>query len=505
MGIQKTIGALLFSSLFFLVSLFTSNNTFASYNVLGQVVDARSGQGIPGYTNSSIYIYADNTLTGVRAAPDGAGYWQLSVEDGTHSIEIANAGSMGWGPASPEKVTTAGNQNIIFRINRGFDVVGRIIDQRSGNGIPNVTVYSDFSSPNSTTTDFSGNYRLTNLRYGGAGHTIYVRPDGDHQVVGSDYQVINPPVGQTEASVNFTLTNQTYPTPSYNYPTPYAYPTPSSGINASCNLSVISTSGTNSPVYTTLQGTFSSNNLGLYYPMRYDWDYNGDGNTDNSTATTNASTTSPQGILTAFGTAATYRPQLRVYYQGSSSPAICASNQTITVNPQGSGMGNPYCSVTASQTATTVPFYVNFSGAFYNQGGSNYTPNRYRFYVGNERETIVTNQFSTSANHYLETPGSREVRLEVRHEGGTTICYGPTVNAYSHSGALYNSSTGENQNILGTSTTSKETGFGRLLARVPQTFEYTAPKDNSSSPMESLISIIQKFLSGFAFQALASE
>lgn len=619
-GIRRLFGALLFSFLVFGASLFVPQSASAVYNVSGCVYDNKTGQGIPGYVNSSIYIYPDNTQSQFRATPDGSGCWHiLGLSDGYHSIEIANAGSMGWGPASPEKVTVTGSQTVSFRINRGYDVVGRVANQ-NGAGVSGVTIYSDFPGTNQTYTDSNGNYRIVNLMYGGNGHTIYARPDND-SVLGQDYQVVNPSQNQTEVSVNFT-TGGYFPT------TPTAY--------ANCTVSVLSTSGSNSPVYITLQGNFSSNNLSVYYPSRYDWDYNGDGIADNTTNTSSTSATSPQGTLTAYSSTNTFRPKLKVYYQNSGNSVECATNQTVTVYPQNTGnsgntfanctlqanqtsgnspfasrftgtfipasggsstpnryrffvdnqdrsvlsnyfsqtldytfnstgtfptrleishsggvatctgptitvnqgtttnpgVGTPYCSVSASPNSGTVPFTINLNGSFYNQGGSYYTPNRYRFYVGSDRESVSTNQSSTSTTHYQTVPGSHLVRLEVRHEGGTTTCSGNTVNAYNQSGVLYNSSY-QNYTILGASTTvlpnteavvttpppaqvsilgaspqatvaiqeieeeevefDGESRFGELLAHSPNTPQVTS-ETNPQNPFAGFFSMIQNFL-----------
>ncbi len=393
----------------------------AAYSVAGYVVDAKTGQNIPGSANSSIYVYADNSATVYKSYPDNNGYWQIAnLADGPHSIEIANAGSLGWAPASAEKIqTNSARSDLTFRLMRGgYDVVGRVIDT-NGSGIGNLTVYADFPNRASTQTDYSGNYRLTNLSFGGAGHNIYVEtsPTGWEVVSNPAGRLVNPTAPTSEVRVDFTLRNiSDQPVQPF----------------ANCSVAIQSTSGNTSPVYVTLSGNFTSNNPGLYYPTRYEWDFNGDRTTDVQTPTNAFAMTSPQGtIYNTASSAVSYQPKLKVYYNGSASPVECASPTTIFVNPPpyaGGSTAMPYCTVSASPTYGNAPFYSTISGNFYNSGSVYYQPTQYRFFVGYLNQTVLSNQFQHSYSQYLPSSGSYPVRLEVTHSSGSTVtCYGPTL------------------------------------------------------------------------------
>lgn len=412
----------------------TTSSVQAAYNVAGYVVDAKTGQNIAGSANPSIFVYADNSATVYKSYPDNNGYWQITnLADGPHSIEIANAGSMGWAPASAEKIQiNSARSDLSFRLMRGgYDVAGRVVDNIYGGGVGGLTMYADFPGRTSATTDASGNYRLTNLSFGGAGHTIYVQagPGGWEVVAGQSGIVVNPAAATSEVRADFIVRNTT------NQPVQPA---------VSCAVSVQNTSGNISPVYVTLAGNFTSNNPGLYYPIRYEWDFNGDSTTDIQTPSGAFWLTSPQGTIYTSA-----QPKLKVYYNGSVFPALCTSPTTIYINPAqlipinppqnpGGTTSTPYCTVSASPTYGTTPFYSTISGNFYNLGPTYYEPVQYRFFVGYANQTLSSRQFQYSYSQYLPSSGSYPVRLEITHSAGSTItCYGPTITVNQYQNPVY--------------------------------------------------------------------
>lgn len=435
-----------FSTLLFALLLFVSStgSAQAAYSVSGYVVDAKTGQGLPGYVNNSIYVYADNTATVYKSYIDSNGYWQINnLQDGHHSIEIANAGSIGFAPVGSEKVVVNGARNDIrFQVIRGYDVVGRVVDTRSGTGIPGLTIYADFPNRWAAETDQNGNYRLTNLTFGGNGHTIYVQT-GSWQAVGSENQVVNPSGFTTEVRINFTVQS-----PTGEVPSPYA----------SCNVYAQSISGSVSPVYIILGGSFTSNNTGIYYPQRYEWDFDGNGSTDSTSYTNSLSISSPQGVLTAVNNTATYRPKLKVYFANSIYPAECSTPTTVVVNPSyvypPPFYGTPSCTLSAYPSTGIAPLYSTLTGTYSNGGDQNKFPISYSFFAVGGVHTINSGAYQAQLPLNFVNPGSFLTSLEVQYSGGTTSrCWGPTVTvnpAYS----LHSSGGNSNSQVQGVSRSS---------------------------------------------------
>lgn len=185
---------LLFTSLLALlpILIFTPlvANGQGTYPVEGVVFDDRNNNGVqdggePGIKGK--IIYADN-YNGPQMQTDDYGRFRFNVPDGTHSIEIRNAGESGGIPTTAEKIPVnqaAGGLRFGVQEN-GYDLVGVVRDSR-GNPVQGVEVYLD-NGYYRAVTDYRGVYRIENVTYDASqvipgvqgGHNAYVRGYEDY-------------------------------------------------------------------------------------------------------------------------------------------------------------------------------------------------------------------------------------------------------------------------------------------------------------------------------------
>lgn len=204
--------------LFVLPLLVTSPNAFGQvanvYSVAGYVFDDLNANGFqdlgePGV--AGMMIYADSTF-GQFAYTDVYGYWQINnLPQGSHSIEIANAGSGGSRPTTAQKIQVTDSRSILnFGVqHKGYAVEGYIRDE-FGRPVRGTTVYVDLPNRQTAITNNFGYYRIENVGYDSSvpifgiqgGHNIYVQGYDANPVL------VNPQYSTQAMPANFTVRSQ---------------------------------------------------------------------------------------------------------------------------------------------------------------------------------------------------------------------------------------------------------------------------------------------------------
>lgn len=181
------------------------------YSVSGYVFDDLNANGVQDGGERGIpgmMVYADNTY-GFKAYTDQTGYFRIdNLPNGTHSIEIANAGELGSRPTSSEKISVLGPRgDLRYGVQKGGYAVEGYVRDQNGHPIAGTTVYVDFPSRQTAITNNFGYYRIEDVGYDSStphwgfsgGHNIYVQGYDANPVL------VNPQYATSSLPTNFTV------------------------------------------------------------------------------------------------------------------------------------------------------------------------------------------------------------------------------------------------------------------------------------------------------------
>lgn len=324
------------------------------YTVSGYVFDDLNANGFKDLNEPGIrdaFIYADRTDSYFYTSSDPYGYFTLNVPLGTHSIEIASAGSGGSRPTTAEKViVTNTNNNILFGIQKGGYAVEGCVKDQFNNAVVGARVYVDFPNRTTTITNSLGCYRIEEVGYDASasvygvsgGHNIYVEgyninpvlvnPQSPTLGIRADFMVnntdsIGPNCGPAYARDPNNPSNCT------SFPNRCALPSgwqevgscntnPNPGqpgyTNPYCTVSASPQTGT-TPFNSTITGSFNNGSNPNLVPNYYAFTVNGQGH---ETSTTNSS----YSFAWPFNTSGNYPINLSLRYNGGT--VNCQTNVT---------------------------------------------------------------------------------------------------------------------------------------------------------------------------------